>query len=711
MSNATATHCPYCALQCGMNLVPDTQGLLSVQPRKEFPTNKGGLCQKGWTSTDLLAHPDRLTTPLVRGTKDGTLRPATWDEALDRVAAGIGAAQRVYGRDSVGVFGGGGLTNEKAYWLGKFARVALRTPHIDYNGRFCMASEAAASLKAFGIDRGLPFPLEDIPGAEAILLIGGNPAETMPPIMQYFERQRENGGALIVADPRRTATADQATLHLPLTPGTDLALANGLLHIAAADGLLDLEFIASRTSGWESVRRVITSFWPDRVERITGVPVKDITKAAHLLGEAGTAMALTARGAGQQSKGVDNTLGFINLMLALGKAGKPFCGYGCITGQGNGQGGREHGQKADQLPGYRKIDNPDHRAYIAGVWGVDPETLPGPGRSAYELIDSLGQDGGVRAMLVMASNLVISAPRSLHVQERLRSLDFLCVSDIFLSETALLADVVLPIAQWAEESGTMTNLEGRVIHRKQAAVRPAGVSTDAAIVTALAQRLGAGEFFPTDDPSAIFEELRRASAGGAADYSGITYARIDAEDGVFWPCPAKENPEAEEHPGTPRLFQDGFAHSDGRAKFHAVHHRTAAEEPDDEYPLYLTTGRLMAQYQSGTQTRRIAALNAISPEAFAEMHPALAKRFGLADGDDATLTTRRGAITVKARLTPSIRLDTIFVPFHWGGVSCANTLTNPALDPVSKMPEFKVCAVRVEKVPEVTPALEVPVYY
>jgi assimilatory nitrate reductase catalytic subunit len=691
MSNTTATHCPYCALQCGMNLLPDAQGVIAVQPRKDFPTNKGGLCQKGWTSTDLLSHPDRLTTPLVRGTKDGRLRPATWDEALNRVAAGIMASQKIYGLDSVGIFGGGGLTNEKAYWLGKFARVALKTPHIDYNGRFCMASEAAANIKAFGIDRGLPFPLEDIPGADAILLIGGNPAETMPPIMQYFDRQRENGGALIVADPRRTPTAALATLHLPLTPGTDLALANGLLHVAAADGLLDLEFIATRTTGWESVRRIITSFWPDRVERITGVPSKDIVKAAHLLGEAGTAMALTARGLGQQSKGVDNTLAFINLMLALGKAGRPCSGYGCITGQGNGQGGREHGQKADQLPGYRKIDNPEHRAYVAGVWGVDPESLPGPGKSAYELIDSLGQNDGIRVLLVMASNLAVSAPRALHVQERLRSLDFLCVSDIFLSETAQMADVVLPIAQWAEESGTMTNLEGRVIHRKQAAPRPEGVSTDAAIVSALAARLGAGQFFPTDSPAAIFEELRRASAGGAADYSGITYERIDAESGVFWPCPS------EDHPGTPRLFQDKFAHADGRAKFHAVHHRSAAEEPCDDYPLYLTTGRLMAQYQSGTQTRRVDTLNAISPEAFAEMHPALARRFGIENSDSVQLTTRRGSICVKARLTPTIRQDTIFVPFHWGGDACANNLTNPALDPISKMPEFKVCAVRVKK--------------
>ena len=691
LNTPTATHCPYCALQCGMNLVPDAQGLLQVQPRPDFPTNKGGLCQKGWTAADLLGHPDRLRTPLVRAVKGGPQRPATWDEALDRVAVGIQAAQAVYGRDSVGVFGGGGLTNEKAYWLGKFARVALRTPHIDYNGRFCMASEAAAGIKAFGIDRGLPFPLEDIPGAEAILLIGGNPAETMPPIMQYFERQRENGGALIVADPRRTATAELATLHLQLTPGTDTALANGLLHVAAADGLLDHEFISSRTTGWESVRRIIASFWPDRVERITGVPTAQIVKAAHLLGEAATGMVLTARGAGQQSKGVDNTLAFINLALALGKAGRPHCGYGCITGQGNGQGGREHGQKADQLPGYRKIDNPEHRAHVANVWGVDPDTLPGVGRSAYEMIDGLGQDGGVRALLVMASNLVVSAPHALHVEQRLGALDFLCVSDIFVSETAQLADVVLPIAQWAEEGGTMTNLEGRVIHRKQATARPEGVWTDAQIVTALAARLGAGRYFTTDDQAEIFEELRRASAGGIADYSGISYARIDAEDGVFWPCPS------EDHPGTVRMFQESFAHPDGRARFHPVHHRGAAEEPDDEYPLYLTTGRVMAQYQSGTQTRRVEALGRTSPEAFVEIHPALARRFGIGDGDRVALTTRRGSIHVSARLTPHIRQDTLFVPFHWGGDACANRLTNPALDPVSKMPEFKVCAVRVER--------------
>ncbi|BDI28078.1 molybdopterin oxidoreductase [Capsulimonas corticalis] len=689
MSSATATHCPYCALQCGMNLVSEGD-LITVAARPDFPTNKGGLCQKGWTSADLIAHPDRLTSPWIRDRKGGELRPCEWDEALDRIVTEIRLAQQKYGLDSIGIFGGGGLTNEKAYMLGKFARVALRTPNIDYNGRFCMSSAAAAGIKAFGIDRGLPFPLEDIPGAETILLIGSNPAETMPPIMQYFEEHRSRGGNLIVADPRRTPTAQNAAVFLQLTPGTDGALANGLLHIAMADGLLDHDFIEARTTGFDAVRRTVASYWPDRVERITGVPVKDLTKAAHLMGEAATAMVLTARGAEQQSKGVENVQAFINLALALGKAGKPHCGYGCLTGQGNGQGGREHGQKADQLPGYRKIDNPAHRAYIAGVWGVDEATIPGPGRSAYELLDTLGTPGGVRALMVAASNVVVSAPRASHIEERLDALDFLLVSDIFLSETAARADVVLPVTQWAEEEGTMTNLEGRVLLRRRASEPPEGVRSDAQILKALADRLGAGQYF-TERPREIFEELRRASAGGAADYAGVTYERIAAQNGVFWPCPS------EDHPGTPRMFLDKFATEDGRAKFHPVAHREVAEAPDDEYPLYLTTGRVMAQYQSGTQTRRVEKLRANAPEAFVEIHPSLARRFGIADGDMVRLATRRGAAEAKARLTTSIRQDTIFVPFHWAGKGRANLLTNPALDPTSRMPEFKICAVQIAK--------------
>lgn len=693
---ATATHCPYCALQCGMNLIRDN-GAVSVAPR-EFPTNKGGLCQKGWTAAELLSSPERLTSPMLRDCREDNFRPVSWDEALGRIAASFRHAQERYGRDAVGVFGGGGLTNEKAYLLGKFARVTLRTSNIDYNGRFCMSSAASAGLKAFGIDRGLPFPLEDIPQAEVILLVGANVAETMPPIMQYFEEHRRRGGRLIVADPRATQTARAAGLHLQLMPGSDAALANGLLHIATAQGLLDADFIAQRTAGYEAVRRVVASYWPERVERLTGVPVSQLYEAAHMIARARTAMILTARGAEQQSRSVDNVLAFINLALALGKAGKPYCGYGCLTGQGNGQGGREHGQKADQLPGYRRIDNPADRAYIARVWGVAPETLPGAGKSAYELLSGIGTEDGVRALIVMGSNVVVSAPNAGHVENRLAALDFLAVADFFLSDTAKLADVVLPTTQWAEEEGTMTNLEGRVVLRRRAVAPPPGVRSDLEILRGMAQRLGYGDAFP-GEPRAVFDELRRASRGGAADYSGITYERIARDNGVFWPC-AGEN-----HPGTPRMFLDRFATPDGRARFHPIEYRPAAEEPDDDYPMYLTTGRVMAHYQSGTQTQRVAALRKAQPEPFVEIHPAMAKSFGIAENDTVRLTTRRGSALMKARLSGAIRMDTVFAPFHWGNASRANLLTNPALDPVSKMPEFKVCAVRIDKVVRDCPAL------
>ena len=682
------THCPYCSLQCGMRLTSNG-GAVTVEGR-DFPTNRGGLCQKGWTSADLLTHSDRLQTPLVRDTKNADLRPATWDEALSRITAEIRKIQQQYGRDAVGVFGGGGLTNEKAYQLGKFARVALGTSQIDYNGRFCMSSAATASIKAFGMDRGLPFPLADIPQAQTILLVGSNASETMPPVMQYFQAQKQNGGSLIVVDPRRTATAASATLHLQITPGTDAALANGLLYVAIQEGYIDRKFIAERTAGFEAVHRAVSYYWPARVERITGISEKLLVAAARLLGQAATAMILTARGPEQQSRGVDNVLGFINLALALGKVGKPFCGYGCLTGQGNGQGGREHGQKADQLPGYRKIDNPEHRAYIATVWGVDEKTLPGPGRSAYEMLDNIGGKDGVRALLVFGSNLVVSSPRAGHIEDRLCALDFLVVSDFFLSETAAHADVVLPCAQWAEEEGTMTNLEGRVLLRRKAMEPPEGIRTDLEILSLLAARLESRSSFP-EDAAAVFSELRQASSGGAADYAGITYERILAEDGVFWPCPS------ESHPGSTRIFQERFATADSRARFHPVEHQGAVEEPDQDYPLYLTTGRVMTHYQSGTQTRRVARLANAVPDAFVEIHPSMALSHSISQGDAVRLTSRRGTAVMKAQLTSTIRMDTVFVPFHFAGDGRANLLTNPALDPSSRMPEFKVCAVRIKK--------------
>lgn len=693
-----------------MVLREDDTGV-TVHPR-QFPTNRGGLCQKGWTAAELLDHPERLTTPLVRDPATGELHAASWDAALDRVVGGIRAVQDDAGWDAVAVFGGGGLTNEKAYALGKFARIGLRTRHIDYNGRFCMSSAAAAGMRAFGIDRGLPFPLADLGRADTLLLVGANPAETMPPLARWLTEQRRNGGRLIVVDPRVTATARQADLHLQPLPGTDLAVANALLHIALTEDWVDRAYVAERTTGFEAVRRSVAAWWPARAEQLSGVPVADLEATARALGTGGRVIILTARGAEQHAKGVDTVTAYVNLALALGLPGRAGSGYGCLTGQGNGQGGREHGQKADQLPGYRRIDDPAAREHVAGVWGVPADELPGPGVPAYQLLDSLGTPDGPRALLVFGSNPVVSAPRATRIEGRLRDLDLLVVVDLLLSETAALADVVLPTAQWAEEDGTMTNLEGRVLRRRELRPPPPGVRTDLAIISDLAARLAEAEPTGADqagtdqasvrpgttaaarfpaDPAAVFAELRRASAGGAADYAGISWDRIDAADGVYWPCPTEDGPD------TPRLFADRFATPDGRARFHPVDHRPAAEEVCATYPLHFTTGRVLAQYQSGTQTRRVGALRRAAPEAFVELHPDLAARLGIDDGDPVRVTSRRGELRAPARLSAGIRPDTVFAPFHYAGPGRANSVTNDAVDPISGMPEFKICAVRVEK--------------
>ena len=689
----TDTHCPYCSLQCGMSLLrkgPALEVAARPQHNRHSPADEGALCRKGWTAGGLRGSRERLTTPLVRDRATGELAAVGWDEALDLVADRLAALRAVHGPDANAVFGGGGLTNEKAYQLGKFARVALGTSQIDYNGRWCMSSAATAANRVFGIDRGLPFPLADIEQTDVVVLVGSNLAETMPPAARHLDRLRERGGRVVVIDPRLTPTAERADLFLQPVPGTDLPLALGILHLLDAAGAVDEAYVAARTSGWDDVRRSVAAWWPERVERVTGVDVADLRALAELLAASERVMVLTARGAEQHAQGTATVLAWLNVALALGMPGKQYAGYGCLTGQGNGQGGREHGQKADQLPGYRMIEDPAAREHVAAVWGVDPATIPGKGRSAYELLTALGTPDGPRSLLVFGSNIVVSAPNALAVTERLHALDLLVVADIVMSETAALADVVLPVTQWAEESGTMTNLEGRVILREQAITPPAGVRSDLEIIAGLASRLGAAGAW-SSEPEEVFTELRAASRGGLADYSGITYDRIRAEDGVFWPCPAGSAAGGTGlpavHPGTPRLFADSFAHPDGRARFVAVDHHGPAEPVSAAYPLHLTTGRVLAQYQSGAQTRRIRELPDDGP--FVELHPLLAARIGASDGEPVLIATARGEMKAPARVVSTIRPDTVFVPFHWVG---ANKLTNDALDPSSRMPEFKVCA-------------------
>ncbi|MRX45122.1 molybdopterin oxidoreductase family protein [Agromyces kandeliae] len=698
------THCPYCALQCAMTLTatdaasaPSTTEVASppvTVAGRDFPTNRGGLCKKGWTSAELLASPSRLTAPLVRGS-DGSLRETTWEAALDLVADRLRGIRSEHGADAVGVFGGGGLTNEKAYLLGKFARLALGTSRIDYNGRYCMSSAAAAGNRAFGVDRGLPFPLADLDDGTTILLLGTNVAETMPPFIGHLAGAQAAGG-LIVVDPRRTATArltdDGQGLHVQPAPGTDLMLLLGLAHVVIAERLADEDYVAARTTGFAALRRSVAQWWPERVQSVTGVPAATIRAIARRLAAGGRTFILTGRGVEQHVDGTDTATAAINLALLLGLPGRPGSGYGTLTGQGNGQGGREHGQKCDQLPGYRKITDPAARAHVARVWGVDAADIPGPGLPAIELLGSLGRPDGVRALLVHGSNLVVSSPNVADVRRGIERLELLVVCDFVLSETAALADVVLPVLQWAEEEGTMTNLEGRVIRRRRALAPPADARDELWILHELARRLGSTARFDTD-PEAVFEELRLASEGGIADYSGIDYALLDSGAEAYWPFPRGGD-------GTPRLFAERFHHDDGLARLVAVTPRGGARPVPSPDELTLITGRLLEHYQSGAQTRRVPELLDAQPEARAAIHPATAARLGIADDEPVEVANDRGTVRCRARLTTDIRTDAVFLPFHYGDEQAANLLTSDAADPISSMPEFKSNLVRVTRLVE-----------
>lgn len=695
---STDTHCPYCALQCAMTLTRAdgaVEGTAQVVVSgRDFPTNRGGLCKKGWTSAELLRSPDRLTSPLARGA-DGALHEIGWGAALDLIAERLRAIRRTHGADAVAVFGGGGLTNEKAYQLGKFARLALGTSRIDYNGRFCMSSAAAAGNRAFGVDRGLPFPLSDLDAASTVLLLGTNVAATMPPFVGHLSGAQASGGLLVV-DPRRTATArltdEGRGMHVQPAPGTDLPLLLGLTHVVIAEGLADTDYLAERTRGFEDLRRSVASWWPERVASVTGVPAATLRSVARRLAAGGGVYILTGRGVEQHVDGTDTATAAINLALALGLPGRADSGYGTLTGQGNGQGGREHGQKCDQLPGYRKITDPAAREHVAAAWGVDASIIPGPGIPAVELLQTLGTERGARALLVHGSNVLVSAPNASVVRAALERLELLVVSDFFLSETAALADVVLPVLQWAEEEGTMTNLEGRVIRRRRAVAPPSGVRDELWILAELARRLDAPGVYDLDARD-VFHELRRASAGGIADYSGMNDELLDAETPVHWPCPVGST-------GTPRLYGERFGFDDGRARIVPV--TTAAR--DERLPgtgeLTLITGRLLEHYQSGVQTRRVPELAAARPDLRATLHPASAERHGIAEGDTIELSNPRGVVRAKAALSPDVRRGDVFVPFHFAGESTANLLTSDAVDPVSAMPEFKTGVVRVRRLEE-----------
>jgi assimilatory nitrate reductase catalytic subunit len=695
------THCCFCGQQCGMHLKVRDNTVIGVEPWYEFPFNKGKLCPKGVKRYLQNAHPDRLLHAYRRDpSAPGGFAAMGYEEAIQHVAGEIDRIQSAHGRDAFAILSGASLTTEKTYLMGKFARMCLRTKHIDYNGRLCMVSAAAGSKLAFGVDRSAN-PWEDIVGTDAVWLSGSNVAECSPITTDYVWQAREHGAKIIVVDPRITPIARTCDVYLPVKPGRDTALFNGVLHLMIENDWLDHDFIREHTSGFEEVAAEVNPWTPARTAEVTGIAEKAIREASEIWGTARTSFLLHARGLEHHSNGVKNVNAAINIVLASGRLGRPKCGYGTITGQANGQGGREHGQKADQLPGGRDLGNPEHRAHIAAIWGMDVEEMPQPGVDAFELFNLIDR-GEIRGLLSLCFNPLVSLPDNNFVRQALEKLDFFVAIDFFLNETARHAHIVLPGSQQEEDEGTVTQIEGRVIRINRAVDPPGEARQDWRIVQDIARALGRERGFTFEDPREIFDELREATRGGVVDYYGITYEKIEQNFGVFWPCPDLD------HPGTPRLFEPGswnpvakgagpFYFPDGKARFRVTPYIGPAEDVDADYPVILTTGRVVSQFLSGTQTRRIGPLVDHYPEPRVEMHPRLAEKLGIADGEWTTVESRRGDCTLRAHVVRTIRPDTVFIPYHWAGRKSANQLTISARDPVSKIPEYKVCAVRLRR--------------
>ncbi len=695
------THCCFCGQQCGIQLKVKDNEIIGFEPWEEFPFNRGMLCPKGVKRYLQGSHPDRLLHAYRRDSSSPNgFRELDYDEAIRIVAKNVSRIQSQYGPSSVALLSGASLTTEKTYLMGKFARMCLKTSNIDYNGRLCMVSAGAANKKAFGIDRAAN-PWSDITHADVVWISGANVAECAPITTSYVWQAREFGAKIIVVDPRITPIARTCDMFLPIKPGRDVALFNGILHLMIERDWLDHDFIEQNTVGFDGVAEHVRQWTPARTAEVTGIAERSIRQAAEWWGTAKSSFLLHARGIEHHSHGVQNVLGAINIVLASGRIGRKGCGYATITGQANGQGGREHGQKCDQLPGGRDLANPEHRAQVARVWGIDPDELPPPGVDAYEIFRKVDQ-GEIRGLLSICFNPVVSLPDNTFIGRMLEKLDFYVAIDFFLNETARYADIVLPGSLQEEDEGTVTQIEGRVIKVNQAVDPPGDARQDWKIIQDIAAALDRPRGFNFREPREIFDELRRASQGGVADYSGITYEKIEQQYGVFWPCPS------DDHPGTPRLFEPGswnpiakgagpYYFPDGKARFNVAEYCPPAEEVDDEYPVILTTGRVVSQFLSGTQTRRIGPLVEMYPEPLVEIHPQLAERHGIADGDWTTVESRRGACTIRAAVVRTIRPDTVFVPYHWAGPRSINQLTISAQDPISRIPEYKVCAVRIRK--------------
>jgi len=685
-TSETLSHCPYCALNCGLVLQTDNDAVIKTTRWKQSPLTAGALCTKGVHAYKQIAHSDRLTRPLVKRGKDFV--EVEWDEALDVAAAGWLRIAEQSGPQANAVLSGGSLTNEKVYVIGKLARLAMGTPHVDYNGRFCMVAAGTAHKRAFGADR-MMTPFSELDNADLAVVVGANLSDAFPVVIpQALERLRRRGGRVIVIDPRGSRFVRSGDLHLAVRPGTDAMVFNGILRAIDRAGQVDCAFVRDRTVGFDQAVLYSQPFTPQVVAELADINVDDFTTAAQLIGESERCMYLHGRGPEQQIEGTQNVASIINVGLARGHVGKPGCGINMLTGQRNGQGAREWGQRCNQLPAGRDIEDDNDRAVVAQRWGVEATDLPRAGKIYVELLQMAAR-GEIRGLLGICTNMSVSSPDLTSTDAQMRALEHVVMIDPFFSRSCEHADVVLPGSVWAEEHGTITTIEGRVVRVDKATNAVSGKS-DLEILRALATRLGAAEHFDFEDEEAVFEEMRTVSAGGPNDYSGMSWDRIRDSGGLFWPCPDVD------HPGTPQLYTERFLHDDGRARFQAVSPKGPPLLADSRYPLVLTTGRVLAQFLSGNQTMRIDDHQRRAPEAVLEVHPQTAQALGLRGGDRAKITSRQGTSTVAWTANEELRGDTVFLPYHW---PACNRLVSAQLDPESGIPGFKYTPVQVERAP------------
>ena len=679
----TRTICPYCGVGCNLDVV-STAGdrilyaLGTETDWRDLP-NQGMLCVKGRFGLDFVNHPERLRAPMVR--RDGVLVETGWDEALDAAARGLGAARRDFGPRALGCLSSAKVTNEENYAMMRFARGVLGSNNIDHCARLCHASTVAGLTATLG-SGAMTNSMQEVMQSRVILVIGSNTTWCHPVFGGMIKRAAREGGArIIVMDPRATDLAKVAEIHVRQRSGSDLALLMGIQHLIVREGWHDRAFIAARCEGWDEYEKSLADFTPERVAALTGVSAAELLACARLYATGGTAAIYYGMGITQSTHGVDNVKAVSNLALITGNLGLEGGGVNPLRGHSNVQGACDMGALPNVFTGYQPVTDPAVRARFAAAWKLDPGALdPAPGMAVTDMVNACGD--GIRALYIMGENPMMSDPNLNHAEAQFRKLDFLVVQDIFLTETARLADVVLPAASFAEKLGTYTNTERRVQIGRPVIQPLPGVRQDAVIIAQLAARMGCADF--PSDPEALFEELRRLTPS----YAGMTYPRL-ARTGLRWPCPS------EDHPGTPVLHRTAFTR--GRGLLAPLAYRPPAEEPDQGYPFRLTTGRLLQHYHTGSMTRRARVLDRLAPDAEVEIHPSDAERLGVAQGARVEVATRRGRVQARAHVTARIARGALFMSFHFAEAA-ANRLTSDALDPVARIPEFKACAARIAPV-------------